>query len=169
MLQVASGRIHSNLAVVRVISGGQTGVDRAALDWAIAQGIPHGGWCPMGRRAEDGAIPSHYNLCEAVSHGYAKRTRLNVEDSDATLILNLGALDGGTQRTVQICQRLHKPYLVVQLDASDGGNVNRVREWLVTTRPLTLNVAGPRESKCPGVHAKSLVFLDSLHLMNPSD
>jgi hypothetical protein len=79
----------------RIVSGGQAGVDRAALDWAIARGIPHGGWCPAGRIAEDGMIPERYQLRETASPGYRERTRRNVEDSDGTLILNLGELDAG--------------------------------------------------------------------------
>lgn len=76
-------------------SGGQTGVDRAALDWAIAHDIAHCGWCPKGRTANDGPLPAHYELQETDSSGYSKRTRLNVRDADATLIIYQGTLEGG--------------------------------------------------------------------------
>ncbi|MCX7173435.1 MAG: putative molybdenum carrier protein [Proteobacteria bacterium] len=85
--------------VTKIVSGGQTGVDRAALDWAVQQGIPHGGWCPKGRIAEDGAIDSRYELQETNSAKYPQRTKQNIIDSDGTLILNSGELDGGSLET----------------------------------------------------------------------
>jgi len=149
--------------VGRIVSGGQTGADRAALDWAIARGIPHGGWCPPGREAEDGPIPARYQLTEALSGGYRRRTRLNVEDSDGTLILNLGELEGGTLETQRFAQRLKKPCLVVQLDSAVLQELTfPALEWLRAHRIRTLNIAGPRESKRPGIHAAATVFLDAL-------
>ena len=105
-------------SVTRIVSGGQTGADRAALDWAIGHGLPHGGWCPKGRLAEDGTIDGRYALQEARTTDYLDRTRQNVIDSDATLILNLGELNGGSQATQRFVEDLQKPCLVVQLDAA---------------------------------------------------
>ncbi|MCX8018628.1 MAG: putative molybdenum carrier protein, partial [Rhodocyclaceae bacterium] len=99
----------------RIISGGQTGVDRAALDWAIARGIPHGGWCPKGRLAEDGPIAPRYNLTETESADLGERTWCNVRDSDGTLILNRGDLSGGSLKTLYLAERLGRPCLVVPL------------------------------------------------------
>ena len=140
--------------VKQIVSGGQTGVDRAALDWARQRGVVHGGWCPKGRLAADGPLPEHYLLRETDSTGYRQRTKLNVRDSDATLIFNVGPLDGGTFQTVRFAQTLRKPHLVVQLDGlALEGAVKSVRAWLADGLFRTLNVAGPREEKRPGVYA----------------
>lgn len=148
--------------VDKIVSGGQTGADRAALDWAIARGIPHGGWCPRGRKAEDGAIGTRYALTETAGRDYRQRTRLNVEDSDGTLILNLGELEGGTQETLRFAGRLKKPCHVVQLDgAVPQGLTFAALEWLRAHRIRVLNVAGPRESKRPGMYAAAFAFLEA--------
>lgn len=139
-----------------IVSGGQTGVDRAALDVAIAMGLGHGGWCPAGRLSEDGTVPSRYDLQETDSTEYPVRTEQNVIDSDATLILYEGRLKGGTLLTRRICVRLGKPFLVVRIDRDD---VSAARQWLATQRPATLNVAGPRESTSPGIFHRSMAFL----------
>jgi len=146
-----------------IISGGQTGVDRAALDFAIAHGIPHGGWCSLGRRAEDGVLDARYELCETETTNYRQRTRRNVEDSDATLILNVGELADGSLTMRQFAERASKPVHVVALDP-DGlaEEFARVREWLAAHAVTVLNVAGPRESKHPGVYRKALEFLEML-------
>ncbi len=144
----------------KIVSGGQTGVDRAALDVAMALSIPCGGWCPKGRLAEDGVIPARYPLSETDSADYDLRTRLNVRDSDATLILNPGPLDGGTLRTVELARGTAKPHLVADLDGAPAPD--DVAAWLGRTRPRVLNVAGPRESKRPGVHAKAAEYLRAL-------
>ncbi|MCP4451447.1 MAG: hypothetical protein GY809_08300, partial [Planctomycetes bacterium] len=100
-----------------IISGGQTGVDRAALDWAIEAGVAHGGWCPKGRLAEDGPIPSQYDLAETPSDDYAVRTHWNVRDSDATVIVSLHrTLSGGTELTQMLAVALGKPWLHVHGD-----------------------------------------------------
>ena len=144
----------------KVVSGGQTGVDRAALDWAIAIGIEHGGWCPEGRAAEDGAIPECYQLDVLPGAGYRQRTRRNVEDSDATLVLNLGELDGGTRETARFADRLGKPHLLIQLDTIDAAVAKTsLLDWLTATQVQVLNVAGPREGKRPGAYAAALRFL----------
>jgi hypothetical protein len=147
--------------IARIVSGGQTGVDRAALDWACRHEVPHGGWCPNGRLAEDGPLAACYRLQETDSSGYRQRTKLNVLDSDATLIFNIGALDGGTLQTVRFCQVLSKPHRVVQFDEGPvDGTARSVREWLVEGRFSALNVAGPREAKRPGIYDLAMSVLD---------
>ena len=130
-------------SIQKIVSGGQTGVDRAALDVAMKSGIPCGGWCPRGRRAADGVIDPKYPLQESQHEDYSERTRLNVQDSDATLILNIGELGGGTAYTVEMARQYHKPYLVIALDESPEPQA--VIEWLKQTRVDVLNVAGPRD------------------------
>lgn len=143
-----------------IVSGGQTGADRGALDFAIRHGYTHGGWAPHGREAEDGLIPLKYQLTELAEGGYRKRTRRNVEDSDGTLIVNLGELDGGTLETRVFAQELGKPYLVVQLDlGASADTVVGVVAWLRQHAIETLNVAGPRESKRPGIQRLTLELL----------
>lgn len=133
----------------KIVSGGQTGADRAALDWAIANGIPHGGWCPKGRIAEDGVIPARYHLEEMPVEGYLARTEANVRDSDATLILTLSAtLTGGSKNTAKFATRHGKPCLHLH-PAMDWKSV--LDAWLRTHQAIVLNVAGPRESKEPGI------------------
>lgn len=150
-------------AVTRIVSGGQTGADRAALDWAIANGVAHGGWCTAGRRAEDGVIDARYALTELASRAYLQRTRRNVEDSDGTLILNLGELEGGTLATLRFAERLKRPVLVVQADEPPPEeSVREVARWLREVNIATLNIAGPRESKRPGTYAAVSAFLDRL-------
>lgn len=152
--------------IEKVISGGQTGVDRAALDAAIAIGLIVGGWCPRGRRAEDGAISGHYPLRETDTACYPERTRLNVRDSDGTLVLNVGPLSDGTLATIGFAKELGKPYLVIQID--DGVDVAAIIAWVSQSAVHALNVAGPRESKRPGIYAQVLpllarVFRDAAH------
>lgn len=148
--------------VHKIISGGQTGADRAALDAAITIGMASGGWCPAGRKAEDGIIPEKYPLTETSSKNYAVRTRWNVRDSDGTLILNLGELDGGTLETLTIANKTGKPCLVVQLDHPDHQRRQNVITWLREHAIHELNVAGPRESKRPGIYMQSYLFLKDL-------
>ncbi len=133
-----------------IISGGQTGVDRVALEFALDAGIPSAGWCPAGRRSEDGTIPARFPLREASSPAYPQRTRQNVRDADATLIFTAGNPGGGTALTVEFARRLRRPHLVVDLDALDIAAVaGTVIEWLQATAPAVLNVAGPRASEAP--------------------
>ena len=147
-------------AELRIVSGGQTGVDRAALDVAIALGIPHGGWCPRGRLAEDGRIPLRYQLAESESAEYPVRTEQNVIDSDATLILCRGLPSGGTELTLRLAERYDKPRLVVDLDRPP--ELETIRVWLAGCRAQTLNIAGPRESQSPGIAAQATEFLAEL-------
>lgn len=135
--------------VAKIIAGGQTGVDRAALDWAIANGIPHGGWCPKGRRAEDGVIPNRYDLQETPQRRYQQRTRWNVRDADATLLITLEpTLSGGTRFTRDCTESLGKPWLHV---FSGGDWPTTIRAFLASHHVRTLNVAGPRASTAPGI------------------
>jgi len=146
--------------VDRVLSGGQTGVDRAALDVALEMGIPCGGWCPRGRRAEDGPIPDCYPLRETPSAAYPERTELNVRDSDGTLVISRGRARGGTALTVSLARRAAKPVLVVDLER--GADLAGVRAFLGQNGIRTLNVAGPRESEAPGIHDEASALLREL-------
>lgn len=151
--------------VLAIISGGQTGADRAALDFAIDNGIDYGGWCPAGRRAEDGPLDAKYQLAETESARYRVRTVRNVRDSDATLILNLGELEGGSLETLRIAERRGKPVRVLQLDAPPTeAALAELRDWLRVNAVERLNVAGPRESKRPGVYQAARVLLERLFL-----
>jgi len=135
---------------MKVISGGQTGVDRGALDAALEAGIECGGTCPAGHKAEDGVIPEIYPLTELASNIYSDRTRQNVIDSDATLILHFGQLEGGTAFTRQCCIAEAKPYLVI--DASEDAQpvlVQQIVDFIRQNKVQVLNVAGPRASKVP--------------------
>jgi hypothetical protein len=136
--------------VIRIVSGGQTGADRGALDAAIALGLPHGGWCPRGRRAEDGVIPDRYLLDETGSRQYAARTERNVIDSDGTLIVIRGRLQGGSALTARVARARGKPCLIVDM-ARDTAGADEIRDWLRKHAIAVLNVAGPRESHCPGI------------------
>ena len=140
-------------ADVTIVSGGQTGADRAALDWALARGRGHGGWCPRGRRAEDGPIPGRYRLRETASEDYRERTEGNVRDSDATVILSLAAeLTGGSAFTVELAGVLGKPWLHCS-EERDGvaGAATALRELVARHGVRVLNVAGPRASGAPGI------------------
>jgi len=156
------------LLIEKIISGGQTGVDRAALDVAIKLGIPCGGWCPKGRRAEDGRIPGHYPLQEASSPEYPVRTQLNIEDSDGTLVLCWGSPVGGTALTIKLAKKLKKPYLLI--DLSRGKAPQEVLDWIENNQIQTLNVAGPREGEAPGIHDRAALFLrDVLEMIQKGD
>lgn len=149
-----------------IVSGGQTGADRAALDWALRHGIRCGGWCPRGRRAEDGVIASCYALTETPSRDYRQRTRWNVRDSDATVIFSLTpALEGGSLLTRELAAQRAKPWLHLHpgVDA-----VALLRAFLALNRPRVLNVAGPRASKAPGVAAFVCSVLDQTYHRAPT-
>lgn len=151
--------------IARLVSGGQSGVDRAALDAALELGIPCGGWCPKGRKAEDGKIDDRYPLVETPSAGYSQRTRWNIRDSDGTLILTWGEPTGGTLLTVNACRSTGKPHLVLDL-AAEGDMYEAVkvaREWVMANLSGGgLNVAGPRASKDPAVYDRAKVFVTAL-------
>lgn len=146
--------------VKKIISGGQTGVDRAALDVALDLGLEAGGWAPKGRRAEDGIIPERYPLRETPSRDYEQRTEWNVRDSDATLVLTTGRPEGGTLATIEAAHRLEKPVFVV--DLLKPHNLASIQFWLDYEKTSVLNVAGPRESKVPGIRAMAMAFLKDL-------
>lgn len=143
--------------LAKIISGGQTGVDRAGLDAAMEAGIPSGGFCPKGRLAEDGTIPARYPQEELEAAEYTVRTERNVVESDGTLILNVGELSGGTLHTLEYARKHARPWLIVQLDAEHDATA--VTRWIADQKIRVLNIAGPRESKCPGLHDKALTFL----------
>lgn len=145
------------LPLFRVISGGQTGVDRGALEAAIAFGLEHGGWCPAGRISEDGTIPSRYQLIELESPEYAPRTEKNVLESDATLIIYGRRLTSGTRLTALIAKRLHRPLLALRIDHRKA--VSEICNWLYQIHPLTLNVAGPRGSTHPDIESECCELL----------
>jgi hypothetical protein len=155
----------------KIVSGGQTGVDRAALDAAMALGIDHGGWCPLRRRAEDGRIPAAYQLVETESADYKVRTERNVIDSDGTLILARGPLSGGTLLTRIFAEERGKPCLAIDLsqltsDARRQQAVDDVCQWLQSYGIAIVNVAGPRESQNPGIALDSQAFLQSVFAAN---
>ena len=145
----------------KIVSGGQTGVDRAALDFALANGVRHGGWCPKGRRAEDGVLDEKYNLHETPRRDYRQRTRWNVRDSDGTLIIINLELSGGTRYTLEVARKLDKSVLVVE--EGGCGKEKEVLEWLERNDVQVLNVAGPRASSEPGIYKKTLELLEVVY------
>ena len=143
-----------------IISGGQTGVDRAALDVALELGVPCGGWCPQGRLAEDGIIDSRYPLKELEGGDYIERTWRNVRDSDATLIIYFDQLEGGTKLTVEFCNQEHKPMMSIDANAERFSvAVDKVSDFTHREQPLCLNIAGPRASKQPAAYAYTKALL----------
>lgn len=148
----------------RIVSGGQTGADRAALDFALANGFECGGWCPRGRIAEDGSIPAKYPLRETESAEYPPRTRRNVEESDATVIFDAPGKtpSRGTRLTVRVCEELQRPHLVLCGFPDAKADAEALRAFLGTNEVVTLNVAGNRESGTPGIHAHVLAVLVSV-------
>ena len=157
----------------RIVSGGQTGADMAALDAARELGLYEwGGWCPKGRLYEDGQIPSDYfesdrpncGLREAESSRYTQRTALNVRDSNATLILKSGLITPGTKLTIKVCRKRLRYYVIC--DPSKSFHVPRAVKFIVEQGVEVLNVAGPRESSRPGIYDQSKLFLtDILHFV----
>jgi len=146
---------------LKIISGGQTGVDRAALDAALKHGIECGGWCPAGRLDEFGRIPDRYPVKELEHGSFVERTMQNVTDSDATVIIYLDKLRGGTEQTVRFCieqKRPHKLIDAAEISAENAANsiFNLVRENKIDI----LNVAGPRQSEWPGGYYYSFRALD---------
>ncbi len=147
----------------RVVTGGQTGVDRAALDAALDGGIPCGGWCPAGRWAEDGPIPAHYPLTETTEADPAFRTRRNVADGDGTLIIVHGAPDQGSRFTSAAARELGRAHLMVDLSkTAQDAACARVLAWIKRENIRTLNIAGPRESNAPGIYTRARAFLTEL-------
>lgn len=147
------------MLIDKLVSGGQTGVDRASLDAALELGIPCGGWCPKGRWSESGTIADVYPLQETPSEDVAQRTEWNARDSDGTLIIVEGETVGGTTLTVDMAVRYKKPYLILDLLKPQDGAREAVRAWIAKHGVRVLNVAGPRESTTPGINAKSKALL----------
>lgn len=152
---------------LKIISGGQTGIDRVALDAALESGLEHGGWCPKGRLAEDGTIPQIYRLRETQSENYAVRTEKNVMDSDGTLVIHVGTMRGGTALTVRLAARHGKPCFQLDFDEirnidDFGPEIARIRGWIQSNAIKTLNVAGPRQSSWPSLSTQVYPFLMAL-------
>jgi hypothetical protein len=142
----------------KIVSGGQTGVDQAGLDAAMAAGIPTGGWVPRGRRCETGRIPDRYRgLVESTSDSYPARTRANVADSDGTLLITRRTLGRGSALTRRIAGELGRPCLAVDLD--DDPDTGEVTAWITEHGIRTLNVAGSRESSSPGIGDAARTYL----------
>ena len=147
--------------IQKIVSGGQTGVDRTALDWALAHHIPHGGWCLAGRRTEDGVIPDCYVLQETPEQNYQQRTKRNVRDSDGTLIIAaMKELTGGSLFTQEYANKINRPCLHVY---PCKGWRERVNAFLESNPIRVLNVAGPRNSGAPGIERFVHEVLDEVN------
>jgi len=158
------------MKIAKIISGAQTGADRGGLDAAIYCALPYGGWVPKGRRAEDGEIPDSYTgMRETNTRDYLVRTKANVVDSDATVILCHGEPKGGSLKTAGFAKKQLRPHLVIDLDKGRAAATKAIVDWLASL-PLpegVLNVAGSRESKIPGIQAVTeAVMIDVISKMN---
>ena len=148
--------------LTKIISGGQTGVDQAGLDVAIALNIPHGGWIPKGRLTEDGPLPEKYHLQEMTTKSYPKRTEKNILDSDATVIISHGNLTGGSALTKKLAQQHSKPWLHLDMDKMSVPYASRLlKTWVTDNGIKVLNVAGPRGSGDPKIYAVAFQVLES--------
>jgi Circularly permutated YpsA SLOG family len=146
----------------KIISGGQTGADRAALNFAIKQNIPHGGWVPKGRIAEDGRIPDIYQLQEMPTDSYPERTEQNVIDSDGTLIISHGMLTGGSANTAEMARKHARPWLHLDMEKTTMDKAaQRLREWITDKNIRVLNVAGPRQSGDPAIYDVTTKVLET--------
>jgi len=146
--------------IQRIISGGQTGADRAALDFAIKNNHPYGGWVPKGRKTEDGTLPEKYHLQEMLTGQYSKRTEKNILDADGTLILSHGPLTGGSALTCELAKQHKKPWIHLDLKMTECPEAARmIREWIGRNNVKVLNVAGPRASKDPLIYKATLDVL----------
>jgi Circularly permutated YpsA SLOG family len=149
--------MHHIFKNIKLISGGQTGVDRSILDYALEKNIQIGGWCPFGRIAEDGSIDQKYNLKETNTRLYIHRTYLNVRDADATVILFFDKLDKGAEYTKSFCIHFKKPCKIYDLRKIQNAKI--VFEWIKENNFKTINFAGSRESNSPGIYIKTMQFL----------
>ena len=142
------------IGIIKLVSGGQTGADRAALDFAIEHKIPHGGWCPAGRLAEDGPIPLRYQLTETPSSACAQRTEWNVRDSDGTVVFSIEpVLTGGSKETIEFATKYGKPVLHLYRSGESASPGLELLRFIRDNHIKTLNVAGPRASEEPEVAA----------------
>lgn len=148
----------------KVISGGQSGADRAGLDWAIHTGITHGGWCPKGRLATDGPIDPQYNLKETSGTGYFQRTKRNIVEADATLIFTYeGGTQGGTLLTIKLVSRLHKPHHIVVIGSAPANVLAKgICVWMNNGRYGCINVAGPSARSITHVYEDVISILSAL-------
>ncbi len=158
--------MHSRQTIAKIISGGQTGADRGGLDAAIEAKVRHGGWCPKGRKAEDGVIPAKYRLVEHESADYPARTEANVIDAHCTVVFTFGKPTGGSKKTIALADEYQRPSLCVDLTAvTNEAAAMVVLEWLspgglmcpgmASPQPNpVLNVAGSRESEAPGIQQR---------------
>jgi hypothetical protein len=160
--QNSKKKIKKSKKQIRILSGGQTGVDRAALDFALKNKLICGGWCPKGRIAEDGKIPDQYPLTEAAVSSYSWRTELNVRDSDATLVIYSGALGNGTELTIKKTQSQGKPLMLIDLDNNNELVAENFISWINANKVETLNIAGPRESTNQGIYLKTIKLLEKI-------
>ncbi|HEX9928009.1 MAG TPA: putative molybdenum carrier protein [Pyrinomonadaceae bacterium] len=152
------------MPVRKIISGGQTGADPAALDFALENGIKTGGWIPKNRLAEDGRIPENYpNLRETKTENPAERTELNVQDSDATMIFSHGDLKGGSKLTVEMCDKHAKPRLHIDFEKTDfSQGVKKAQQFVIFSNCQTLNIGGARASEDSRIYEKTKDFLNQL-------
>jgi len=151
------------MMISKIISGGQTGVDQAALDVAIALGIPHGGWIPKGRKTENGVLPEKYRLKEMPTSSYAKRTEQNVIDSEGTLIISMGPLTEGSELTHKMAMLYDRPCLHIDLGTlTPLQAVKRVGSWIAHHGIKTLNIAGPRASENPEIYDMTAKILKAV-------
>lgn len=142
-----------------IISGGQTGADRAALDFAIHFDIPHSGWCPAGRRAEDGTLSLHYRLRETPSRNYGQRTRWNVRDSDGTAVFTIDSnAKGGSLLTLEFAKKIGKP--CIHITPASRHPSEDLCKFVTNNRIGRLNVAGSRESAIPGIYGWVMQILE---------
>jgi len=148
---------------MKIISGGQTGADRAALDFAIEFNIPYGGWVPKGRKTEDKRLPEKYNLEEMPTSDYSKRTEKNILAADGTLIVSHGRLTGGSALTQFLAEKHNKPFIHVDMNKMSIDEAGEaVRIWMVKNQIETLNVAGPRASRDPAIYEATRRLLDQV-------
>ncbi len=152
--------------IKKIISGGQTGADQAAIDVAINLGIPYGGWLPRGRKTEKGPLPDKYLLQELPDSSYSQRTKKNVFDSDGTLIMSHGKLTGGSELTRETAKKNDRPCLHIDLNKTIVFKaVEQIKSWIETHKIEVLNIAGPRESNDPKIYKAAGEILETvLHL-----
>ena len=151
--------------IEKIVSGGQSGSDRAALDFAIERGIPHGGWCPRGRKSEDGSIDPRYNLQETPSSGYVQRTEWNARDSDGTVVFSIApVLTGGSKKTVELAHKHHRPFIQISRDGGPASPEQALLRFIQNNKIKVLNFAGPRSSKEPEVGAFVKEVLEELRM-----